>query len=84
MGRPTCSPVTSATLRAWAARSAVKMRLEEVMLARDENANMVWGIEQTVRMPTGEPRSGARPSPSAAGCTRPRWPTTRARRWRTG
>jgi hypothetical protein len=33
--------------------------LEEVMLARDENANMVWGIEQTVRMPTGEPRSGA-------------------------
>ncbi|MFI7154741.1 hypothetical protein ACIBO2_58365 [Nonomuraea sp. NPDC050022] len=33
--------------------------LEEVQLARDENANMVWGIEQTVRMPTGDPRPGA-------------------------
>ncbi|SEG95572.1 hypothetical protein SAMN05444920_109104 [Nonomuraea solani] len=33
--------------------------LEEVMLARDESASMVWGIEQTVRMPTGEPRPAA-------------------------
>ncbi|MEW2354299.1 hypothetical protein [Spirillospora sp. NPDC029432] len=32
--------------------------LEEVLLIRDENANLVWGIEQTVRMPTGEPRRG--------------------------
>ena len=33
--------------------------LEEVLLIRDENANMVWGIEQTVRMPTGEQRRGS-------------------------
>ncbi|MGW1992767.1 hypothetical protein [Embleya sp. NPDC001921] len=33
--------------------------LEEVLLVRDESANMVWGIEQTVRLPTGEPRRGA-------------------------
>jgi hypothetical protein len=33
--------------------------LEEVSLIRDENANMVWGIEQTVRLPTGESRRGS-------------------------
>ncbi|MFM9633528.1 MULTISPECIES: hypothetical protein [Streptomyces] len=33
--------------------------LEEVDLIRDENANMVWGIEQTVRLPTGPGRSGS-------------------------
>ncbi|MER7755286.1 hypothetical protein [Kitasatospora sp. NPDC097643] len=33
--------------------------LEEVLLIRDENANMVWGLEQTVRLPTGEPRRGS-------------------------
>jgi hypothetical protein len=33
--------------------------LEQVLLIRDENANLVWGIEQTVRMPTGEPRRGS-------------------------
>jgi hypothetical protein len=33
--------------------------LEEVVLVRDESANMVWGIEQTVRLATGEPRPGA-------------------------
>ncbi|MEU1268499.1 hypothetical protein [Streptomyces sp. NPDC005799] len=32
--------------------------LEEVHLARDEMANMVWGIEHTVPMPSGEPRNG--------------------------
>jgi hypothetical protein len=32
--------------------------LEQVALIRDENANMVWGIEQTVRVPTGDPRRG--------------------------
>jgi hypothetical protein len=29
-----------------------------VLLVRDENANLVWGIEQTVRVATGEPRRG--------------------------
>ncbi|MFD5095142.1 hypothetical protein ACFWMR_31380 [Amycolatopsis thailandensis] len=38
---------------------AVGPVLEEVLLVRDENANLVWGIEQTVRMPTGEPRRGS-------------------------
>ncbi|SEF80913.1 hypothetical protein SAMN05444920_101724 [Nonomuraea solani] len=33
--------------------------LEEVTLIRDENANMVWGIERTVRLPTGQGRSGS-------------------------
>lgn len=33
--------------------------LEEVLLIRDEAANLVWGIEQTVRTPTGEPRRGS-------------------------
>jgi hypothetical protein len=33
--------------------------LEEVSLIRDENANMVWGIEQAVRLPSGESRRGA-------------------------
>ncbi|MFJ2831035.1 hypothetical protein ACIPC1_26300 [Streptomyces sp. NPDC087263] len=33
--------------------------LEEVALIRDEMANMVWGVETTVRLPTGEPRRGS-------------------------
>ncbi|MEJ3750515.1 hypothetical protein WEI85_45570 [Actinomycetes bacterium KLBMP 9797] len=33
--------------------------LEQVMLARDELANMVWGIEQTVRLPNGDSRRGS-------------------------
>ncbi|MFI9456987.1 hypothetical protein [Amycolatopsis sp. NPDC052450] len=33
--------------------------LEEVLLIRDENANLVWGIEQTVSTPAGEPRRGS-------------------------
>jgi hypothetical protein len=32
--------------------------LEEVMLGRDEMANMVWGIERTLPMPSGEPKNG--------------------------
>jgi hypothetical protein len=32
--------------------------LEEVWLVRDENANLVWGIEQTVRLAAGGSRSG--------------------------
>ncbi|MFB9471726.1 hypothetical protein ACFFR3_19560 [Nonomuraea salmonea] len=33
--------------------------LEEVSLIRDENANMVWGLEKVVRLPTGEGRRGS-------------------------
>jgi hypothetical protein len=32
--------------------------LEEVALARDENANLVWGVEQVVRVATGDARRG--------------------------
>ncbi|MEU9338563.1 hypothetical protein AB0D49_36345 [Streptomyces sp. NPDC048290] len=32
--------------------------LEEVVLARDENANLVWGVEATVPTATGTPRRG--------------------------
>jgi hypothetical protein len=33
--------------------------LEDVSLVRDENANLVWGIERTVRLATGESRRGS-------------------------
>jgi hypothetical protein len=32
--------------------------LEEVLLGRDEMANMVWAIERTIPLPTGEPKGG--------------------------
>jgi hypothetical protein len=32
--------------------------LEEIMFARDEMANMVWGIERTITLPTGDPKPG--------------------------
>lgn len=32
--------------------------LEDVALVRDESANLVWGIEQTVRLTSGEGRDG--------------------------
>jgi hypothetical protein len=33
--------------------------LEEVMLVRDEVANMVWGVERTIALPSGRPKPGA-------------------------
>jgi hypothetical protein len=33
--------------------------LEEVALVRDENANLVWGVEQIVRVATGDSRRGS-------------------------
>jgi len=42
-----------------AARQVLEGRpLEQVMLGRDELANMVWGIEQTIALPSGDPTSG--------------------------
>ena len=32
--------------------------LEEIMFARDEMANMVWGVERTIPLPSGEPKRG--------------------------
>ena len=46
----------------WSPKVAVGPPLEEVLLIRDENANLVWGIEHTIRMPTGEPHRGSEAS----------------------
>jgi len=32
--------------------------LEEIMFARDEMANMVWGVERTIPLPSGESKRG--------------------------
>jgi len=40
--------------------------LEDVVMVRDETANMVWGIEHTVSLPSGDPVSG----PTAGRATR--------------
>ena len=32
--------------------------LEEIMFVRDEMANMVWGVERTIPLPSGEPKRG--------------------------
>ena len=32
--------------------------LDEIMFARDEMANMVWGVERTIPLPSGEPKRG--------------------------
>lgn len=32
--------------------------LETVMLVRDEMANMVWAVERTISLPSGEPKNG--------------------------
>ena len=33
--------------------------LEEILFARDEMANMVWGVERTIPLPSGEPKRGS-------------------------
>jgi hypothetical protein len=40
--------------------------LEELLMARDEMANMVWAIERTIPLPSGDPKRGR----EAAGETR--------------
>jgi hypothetical protein len=32
--------------------------LEDIMIARDEMANMVWGVEKTIPLPSGDPKPG--------------------------
>jgi hypothetical protein len=32
--------------------------VEEVLFARDEMANMVWGVERTISLPSGAPKPG--------------------------
>ncbi|TDD89278.1 hypothetical protein [Actinomadura rubrisoli] len=58
IGRDTVPADTSLLLPPSVPKVAEGPALEEVLLVRDENANLVWGIEQTVRMPTGESRRG--------------------------
>ena len=63
LGEAPVAADTSMFLPARVPKVAAGPPLEEVTLIRDENANMVWGIEQTVRLPTGE---GCRGSEVAA------------------
>jgi hypothetical protein len=37
-------------------------RIEEVVLVRDEMANMVWGVEKVIPLPSGDPKPGAEAS----------------------
>jgi len=46
-------------LPASAPQVATGPALEDVSLIRDENANLVWGIERTIRLATGEGRRGS-------------------------
>jgi hypothetical protein len=49
---------TSLLLLPVAAKVDESRPFEEVMLLRDEVANMVWGIEKIIPLPTGEPKQG--------------------------
>lgn len=41
--------------------------LEDIMLARDEMANMVWGIERTITLPSGNPKRGSEAAQETRG-----------------
>ncbi len=49
---------TSLLLLPVAAKVDESRPFEEVTLVRDEVANMVWAIEKTIPLPTGEPKQG--------------------------
>lgn len=49
---------TSLLLLPVAAKVTEGPRLEEVLLVRDEVANMVWAIENVIPLETGEPKAG--------------------------
>jgi hypothetical protein len=51
---------TSLTLPPSAQAALAGPPLEAVLLARDETANMVWAVEQTIMLPTGEGKPGRR------------------------
>lgn len=58
LGDPLAAPDRSLVLPPGVPKIAAGPALEDVYLVRDENANLVWGIETTVRMDTGEGRRG--------------------------
>jgi hypothetical protein len=55
---PSAAPAPRLVLPLGTPKVATGPALEDVYLVRDENANLVWGIETTVRMDTGEGRRG--------------------------
>jgi hypothetical protein len=59
IGEASTAADTSLFLPASVPKVAEGPVLEEVALVRDENANLVWAVEQTVPLPTGEPRRGS-------------------------
>jgi hypothetical protein len=62
-------------LPATAPATATGPALEEVSLIRDENANLVWGVERTVRVATGESRRGTEVSAEVVAQRRRLFPT---------
>lgn len=58
VGDPAAAPEATLVLPPGVPKVAAGPALEDVYLVRDENANLVWGIETTVRMDTGEGRPG--------------------------
>jgi len=59
LGTEAVAADTRLLLAATVPRIAAGPALEDVSLVRDESANLVWGIERTVRLATGEGRRGS-------------------------
>ena len=58
VGGATAARDTSLILLPTAAKIQQGDPIEDVMLIRDESANMVWGIENTICLPNGDPKRG--------------------------
>ncbi|MGH2451359.1 MAG: hypothetical protein ACRDGE_08840 [Candidatus Limnocylindria bacterium] len=55
---PAAAPDTSLLLLPTASKIHDGAPIEDVALIRDEVANMVWGVERTVQLPSGEAKPG--------------------------
>ena len=58
VGDPAAAPDTSLLVLPTAAIIQRGELIEDISLIRDEAANMVWGIEKTVQLVTGDPKRG--------------------------
>jgi hypothetical protein len=58
LNKPGAAADTSLVLPPTVASILRSAPTEEIMLVRDEVANMVWGIENTIPLATGEPKRG--------------------------
>lgn len=58
-GAPGAAADTSLVLLPTVASISESAPVEEILLVRDEAANMVWGVEKTVPLATGETKRGA-------------------------